>query len=102
MIEENQELAKQASPATYVSKDDPPFLIVHGTADGTVPFEQAETFHELLKEAGVDVTFVRIDGGGHGIGGPEVAKRVNAFFEKHLRDQDVEVSGKPIEQQPRR
>lgn len=96
-IEEKQELAKQASPITHVSKDDPPFLVVHGTADNTVPFEQAEMFSEALQKAGVDVTLVRILGGGHGIGGDEVQQRVKAFFDKHLRGQDVKVSDEPIE-----
>src|SRR5687768_13215615 len=36
------DLAKQASPVTYVTKDDPPFLIVHGTDDRTVSIKQAE------------------------------------------------------------
>jgi acetyl esterase/lipase len=96
-IEEKQDLAKQASPITYVSKDDPPFLIVHGTADNTVPFEQAEMFDAALRKAGVAVTFVKIIGGGHGIGGPAVQERVTAFFEKHLRGQQVEVSSEPIQ-----
>ena len=96
-IEEKQDVAKQASPITHVSKDDPPFLVVHGTADNTVPFEQAEMFSAALKKAGVDVTLVKILGGGHGIGGDEVLQRVKAFFEKHLRGQDVKVSDEPIE-----
>jgi len=97
-VEEKQEAAKAASPITYVSKNNPPFLIVHGTADNTVPLEQAELFYAALKKAGVDATLVKIEGGGHGIGGPEVQKRVQAFFDKHLRGQNVEVSDKPIEQ----
>ena len=96
-IEDKQDLAKQASPLTYVSRDDPPFLVVHGTADNTVPFEQAETFSAALRQAGVDVTLVKIIGGGHAIGGDEVMQRVKAFFEKHLRGQEVEVSDQPIE-----
>ncbi len=94
--DERQAEAKAASPAAHVSKDDPPILIVHGTKDGTVPIEQAELFHEKLKKNEVDVTFVRIEGGGHGIGGPEVMKCVTSFFDKHLRGQDVEVSAEPI------
>ncbi len=95
-IEDKPELAKEASPITYVSKDDPPFLIVHGTNDGTVPLQQAEMLHAALQKAGTDVTFVKIEGGGHGIGGPEVTQRVNAFLEKQLRGRDVEVSDEPI------
>ena len=95
-IDEKKEAAVAASPVTYVSKDDPPFLVVHGTNDQTVPFAQAETLHAALKKAGVDSTFVRIEGGGHGIGGPEVMQRVRAFFDKYLRGREVEVSDKPI------
>jgi dipeptidyl aminopeptidase/acylaminoacyl peptidase len=75
-----------------VSKDDPPFLIVHGTADNTVPFERAEMFYAALRKAEVDVKLVKILGGGHGIGGDKVMQRVNVFFDKHLRGQDVQVS----------
>lgn len=96
-IEEKQDAAKGASPITYVSKDDPPFLIVHGTADNTVPVEQAEMFHAALQKAEVDATLVKILGGSHSVGGDEVLQRVKAFFEKHLRGQEVEVSDEPIQ-----
>lgn len=92
------DVARTASPITYVTKDDPPFLIVHGTADNTVPFDQAVRFHDALKKAGLDSTFVRIEGGGHGIGGAEVESRVKAFFAKHLLRKDVPVSADPIQQ----
>jgi acetyl esterase/lipase len=92
------EVAKAASPITYVTKDDPPFLIVHGTADRTVPFNQAERLYDAQRKAGVDTTFVKIEGGGHGIGGPEIETRVRAFFEKHLLGKDVQVSAEPIKQ----
>lgn len=89
--------AKIASPATHVTKDDPPILIVHGTQDNVVPIAQAELFHKKLNEAGVDATFVKMEGGGHGIGGKEITSRVAAFFDKHLRDQEVKISGEPIQ-----
>jgi acetyl esterase/lipase len=95
---EKLEVAKQASPITYVSKDDPPFLVVHGTNDATVPFDQAVRFHDALKKGEVDSTFVRIEGGGHGIGGAEVESRVKAFFEKHLLGKATQVSADPIQQ----
>lgn len=78
-LHEKKEVAKQASPVTFVSADDPPFLIVHGTDDRTVPINQAERLNEKLKADGVNVTFVKIIGGGHGIGGPAVDQRVRAF-----------------------
>ncbi len=45
-----------ASPATYASGDDPPFLVVHGTADGRSPARQSEEFVAALKLAGVDAS----------------------------------------------
>ena len=95
-FDRRKEIARAASPATYVTKDDPPILIVHGTNDRTVPISQAELFYAKLKKAGVDATFVKIEGGGHGIGGKEIKARVTAFFAKHLRGKKVEISGSPI------
>jgi acetyl esterase/lipase len=96
-VAEKEAAAREASPVTYVTKDDPPFLVVHGTADRTVPFPQGERFYERLKEAGVDATFVKIDGGGHGIGGQEITARAKAFFDKHLLGKEVEVSAEAIQ-----
>jgi hypothetical protein len=54
-------------------------------------------FYEALTKAGVDVTLVKVLDGSHAIGGDEVLQRVKAFFERHLRGQDVKVSDEPIE-----
>jgi len=89
-VSEKAAEAKAASPVTYVSGDDPPFLIVHGTEDHTVPLRQAEILREALTKAGVSATFMKIEGGGHGIGGPEVMQRVTEFLDKHLRAQDAQ------------
>ena len=67
------ELEKSASPVTFVSKDDPPFLIVHGTADTLVPYAQSTEFADALKKAGVDVILQTVPGGGHGGPGVHVA-----------------------------
>jgi acetyl esterase/lipase len=55
-----------ASPITYVTSDDPPFLLFHGDADETVPFKQSQLMEAALKKAGVPVTFVAVPGGRHG------------------------------------
>lgn len=81
------EQAKRASPIHYVSKDDPPFLVMHGDADQTVPIAQSETFTQALKKAGVDATFINVVGGGHGgnlFTNDESMKRIESFFRKHL------------------
>jgi acetyl esterase/lipase len=84
-IQENKDKVAKANPITYVSKDDPPFLIMHGDKDPLVPHHQSELLNDALKKAGVDVTFKTVEGAGHGFGGPEVMKTVEEFFDKHLK-----------------
>lgn len=84
-IQENQDKVATANPITYVTADDPPFLIVHGTNDPLVPLNQSELLHDALRKVEVQATFVTIDGGGHGQGFPrEVNDEVQRFFDHHL------------------
>jgi len=53
---------RAASPITYVGKDAPPFLIMHGLADSSVPHGQSVMLYEALKREGRDVTLRLIDG----------------------------------------
>ncbi len=55
-----------ASPATYVSTDDPPLLIFQGTADKTVLPDQSERIANLYAAAGLNVQLVMIEGAQHG------------------------------------
>lgn len=77
----------RANPVTYVTGDDPPFLIVHGDEDPAVPHHQSELLFEALKSAGVRVRFNTVKGGGHGagFGGPELEKMRRDFLEHHLK-----------------
>jgi acetyl esterase/lipase len=87
-VQENKDKAARANPITYVSKDDPPFLIMHGDKDTTVPFGQSELLLEALKKAGVDSTLRPVRGAGHGgreFTNEENRKLVEEFFEKHLK-----------------
>ncbi len=98
-VQETKNVARAASPVTYVSADDPPFLIVHGDRDMTVPYDQSERLHAALREAEADTTFITVQGGGHGgFRSPELLQRVRLFFDKHLRGQDVEISDEPVRQ----
>jgi acetyl esterase/lipase len=56
---------REASPIFHVSKDDAPFLLIHGDADEIVPFKHSEVMAEMLKQTGVAVKLLRIEGGGH-------------------------------------
>jgi acetyl esterase/lipase len=49
---EKPELYRLASPGTHADKNDPPILILQGTADKTVPVEQSQRLAEALKKAG--------------------------------------------------
>jgi acetyl esterase/lipase len=84
IVADKPDLAAKASSVTYVSKAAPPFLIVHGDADKTVPLSQSESLHAALRKAGVPSTLHVIPNGGHGFGGPEIEKLVDEFFDKHL------------------
>lgn len=85
-IQENPDKVAKANPITYISSDDPPFLIVHGTLDPTVSHNQSELLHTAFKKARVDTTMISVEGGGHGRGfGPKANEFVEAFFEHHLR-----------------
>ena len=60
-----KEDAIRICPVAYVSKDAPPFMIIHGTKDETVPFMQGELLHDKLEEVGCDVTLIAIEGANH-------------------------------------
>jgi len=86
-IQANKDKVQRANPITYVTKDDPPFLIVHGDRDPLVPHSQSEILCEALQKAGVDVTFYTVKGGGHGgFRDPQVDVLVTQFFKTHLRN----------------
>ncbi len=87
--------ASEQSPLTYVSADDPDFLIMHGTEDDLVPFEQSQTFYDALIAAGVDATLIPVEGAGHtfkpaqkGVppqpGMPEIAEIMSDWLVEHL------------------
>ncbi|MBN9383319.1 MAG: alpha/beta hydrolase [Chitinophagaceae bacterium] len=82
------DLAKWASPATYVDRGDPPVLILHGDKDPIIPYYLGPLFYNVLRLAGVKASLVTIAGGGHG--GPEFSDavrqaRVLEFLREVLR-----------------
>jgi acetyl esterase/lipase len=93
-VAEKMDLAKLASPISHISKDDPPFLIMHGDSDGLVPASQSEIFYDALRHAEVPVQFVKVKNGDHGFGSnkdehPPVDKlrlMMMEFFDKYLKN----------------
>jgi len=57
----------EASPSTYVRPGLPPFLLIHGNKDETVPYEQSVNFLAKLKAAKVPAELITIEGGIHGM-----------------------------------
>lgn len=100
-VQETQKMAREASATTHVSKDDPPFMLLHGTNDNVVPFNQSELLHDALKKGGVESMLLPVEGAGHGFRTNEVAERMRLFFDKHLRGKDVKISAEPIKQSGR-
>ena len=83
-----EKVARNASPLYHASVDAPPFLLFHGTGDTTVPVGHSDRFVGALRKAGAkDVTYVRIDGLGHGVFGQKQAEthpKMEAFFKRTL------------------
>ncbi len=83
----NKEMAKAASPITYVHKNAPPMLMQYGDADRLVPLVQGEVLFNALKAVGVDVTLQIIKGADHCFWGVENHYIIDddiAFLKKHL------------------
>ena len=96
-IQENPDKAKSASPIEHVTADDAPYLIVHGTEDPLVPFPQSVDFEKRLEAAGVPVTFMTVEGGGHGQGfGKAVDAMVRAFLEKQLLGEERDITDRNV------
>lgn len=76
-IQENKIKATFANPITYIHKNNPPFLILHGDKDGDVPPCQSSKLHEGLKKAKVNSELVLVSGAGHGPG-----VLIDSYFDK--------------------
>jgi acetyl esterase/lipase len=84
----------EASPVSYVTGDEPPFLILHGEQDTAVPVEMAHVLYEKLSAAGVDTTLVIVENADHNfkpIGGAidpsraQISGIMANFFDRVLR-----------------
>lgn len=85
--------AYENSPVSKVTPDAPPFLLIHGTKDSTVPFSQSEELYDVLEAAGCDVTLLALDGAEHAdlmFFQDEVWQQIIAFLNGHY---DTAVEG---------
>lgn len=92
---EDKPKADAVSPVRYISADNPPFLILHGTHDTLVPYAQSEQLAAALKAKGVEVWLQTLPGSGHGgpaFSKPSVQKLTQDFFDKHLKGAPVKIA----------
>lgn len=88
-IQQNKDKCVLANPITYISKNDPPFLILHGDKDPLVPHCQSELLFNALQMEKVPGQFILVPGALHGPG---------LFEEKYYKmmtDFFIIESGKP-------
>jgi acetyl esterase/lipase len=84
-VREHPDRARSASPVSYATGDEPPFLIFHGAEDMTVPYPQSQAMYQATGSG--DAIFHTVLGAGHGgpaFEHPPVVRHVEAFFERHL------------------
>lgn len=60
-------ILREASPDTYVNRKTPPFLVIHGTKDEQVPYEQATMHVDFFKKRGIPVELITVPDGVHGV-----------------------------------
>ena len=58
---------REASPSTYLTKNTPPFLLIHGTKDEAVPFEQSKLHMDLFRKLGQRCDLITVQDGVHGV-----------------------------------
>ena len=88
------ELIKRASPVTYVSRQAPPFLILHGDKDNQVSLDQSRELYSRLKAESDPATLVVVKNADHEFvpeGGPispsqkQIDLSIADFFDKYLK-----------------
>ena len=89
-IAQAPELVRMADPQTYISPDDPPFFIQHGTRDDVIPTAQSVDFAANLEKAlgKGKVTLELLPGAGHGgpaFMAPANLEKVLDFLDLHLK-----------------
>ncbi len=91
--EDNPNLWALASPVNHISRDDPPFLVLHGTADKVIDYKQSVELDEKLRQNGVETQLVLIEGAPHTFDlQPEqkdLRPLVIGFFDRNLKSKTV-------------
>jgi acetyl esterase/lipase len=78
------DVAKAASPLTYVRAGVPPVISIHGDADPLVPYNHSVRLQDALQKAAVPHELVTVPGGGHGNFPPDQWQRAYAAIQTFL------------------
>jgi dipeptidyl aminopeptidase/acylaminoacyl peptidase len=87
-IGQDVEQLRQQSPAYHAGRMTIPLLLIHGTKDERVDFQQAQTMTRALDRSNKPYEWMELKGEGHGIADEdtreEVYARILAFLDRHL------------------
>ncbi len=86
--QERLDLARLASPVYHVSRDDPPVLMIHGSADPVVPVRQSLRLAERYRELGLTAQLQLLEGARHGgpeFRTPQVRRAIAEFLRSYLK-----------------
>ena len=61
-----------------MTKEYSPTLLIHGTADTDVPYDESKMMAAKLAAAGVEHEFITVPGAGHGLTGGDAGDRRKA------------------------
>jgi alpha-L-fucosidase 2 len=75
---------REFSPIDYVHAGIPPFLLIHGTADKTVPYAQSPMLCEKIKSVRGSCEIIAVEGADHGIGKWEENPAYQAYKTKMI------------------
>ena len=90
-LRENADKVTQANPITHITRNSPPFLIIHGENDEVVPPDQSHILYEALLKADVEAGMHVVPNAGHGFEVAtqeqldEINRMVVDFFNSHLK-----------------
>ena len=84
-----EEIARRVSPLTYVRRDLPPILTIHGDADPVVPYSHAVRLRDALDKAGVSNKLLTIPGGKHGGFTPDEMRNIFVAIRDFLGEHGI-------------
>jgi len=87
-VADRPDLARKASPIAHISEVTAPTLLIHGTLDQLVPYQQSIAYHEALDRAGIPSKLKLVEGADHCFFGGDVVAIIDTTVE-FLRDQLV-------------